>query len=189
MKSFTEIYAITDTISSETAFSREESQLLFTILTGLHPRSRVLEIGCQYGRSTSIIMQVASWLKLDVCLVDNFSEPEEAFMECMEVLDGIGTPFTLLKMSSVEAYNRLRRSMEHGSMSFDLIHIDAGHDFSNVYADCEMWLPSCHGDALFHDYNRESLPDVKKAVDLYIRDNPQWGDMVTAGSLACWRLV
>ena len=50
---------------------------------------------------------------------------------------------------------------------FDLVFIDAGHQYQSVKEDIAAWLPLVKGDGLIsgHDYGARHYPDVKKIVD------------------------
>lgn len=52
---------------------------------------------------------------------------------------------------------------------FDIIFIDAAHDFNSVYEDLWMWWPKIKPGGFLsgHDYGVENFPGVKKAVDKF----------------------
>lgn len=54
-----------------------------------------------------------------------------------------------------------------GSENFDMIFLDAMHDYDNVRADIKRWYPHLRpgGVMAFHDYGHHDFPGVKQAVD------------------------
>lgn len=50
---------------------------------------------------------------------------------------------------------------------FDMVFLDAMHDYENVKADIERWWPKVirGGIMAFHDYGHHDFPGVKRAVD------------------------
>jgi hypothetical protein len=67
-----------------------------------------------------------------------------------------GLPITAHKAKSPEA----ARDFPDGF--FDIVYIDAEHDYESVKADIEAWRPKAKHILAGHDYN--SFPDVQRAV-------------------------
>ena len=55
----------------------------------------------------------------------------------------------------------------HIKADFDMIFLDAMHDYENVKADIARWWPRVKHDGImaFHDYGHGDFPGVKQAVD------------------------
>lgn len=55
----------------------------------------------------------------------------------------------------------------HIKTDFDMIFIDAMHDYESVKADITRWWPRVRHDGImaFHDYGHSDWPGVKQAVD------------------------
>lgn len=155
---FEEAYKLTDTISAELAFDREESSLYFDLLMGLPDHSRVLEIGCQYGRSTSILAQVAKEKHFEIHLVDDYNEAEslDAMICCLTMLHEVGVNFNLHRMKSALA------AIEVSSQDIALTLIDGDHSYTGVISDI-VYYGSISELLVLHDFGRESLPDIRQA--------------------------
>lgn len=161
---FEDVYKLTDTISSETAYSREESEALFNVLDLIPPESTIIEVGCEFGRSTSILAQVAVERNHKLILIDPFITGGHPWARCMNMLLTVRPKFTLHCMKTNEVNPELL------PRDVGLIHIDGDHTLMGVYRDinCLAWRVKSGGFACFHDYGRESLPDVKLAISKYL---------------------
>ncbi len=73
-----------------------------------------------------------------------------------------GLPVTEFQMSSIDAANLFKKEL----MKFDLIFIDASHDYENVKADINAWFPLLKENGIIcgHDYD-PGWPGVIKAVN------------------------
>lgn len=163
---FDQVWEYTKNISSETAFSRVEGEALFDTLIRLEEGSRVVEVGCEFGRSTSIIAQVVKENGHDLTLIDPFisSVDQRPMTQFASMLEYFKIPFTLHCMTTEQAVSKL-------PMRIQFVHIDGDHEKKGIAVDCRILLPrlTAGGYACFHDYGRESLPDVKQAVDHHIQ--------------------
>lgn len=135
----------------------------------------VLEVGCQYGRSTTLVLLVAKERVLNVTLIDPFNETPESAGPFLQRHASFGIPFQLLVMTTQQA-------AERGLLPtvIDLVHIDGDHKSAGLSYDCRILLPRLRhaGIAVFHDYGNPGLPGVKKVVDIHIDD---WGFLSLAG--------
>lgn len=178
---FEQAYEFTKTIGSHTSFEEEECRAYFDVLMSLAPGSRIVEIGLEFGRSSSIALQVAKERGLKYSGFDPF-EYEETFLKWEEMAKSVGVEYEM----------RPHRSLYMAAIWDDepisAILIDGDHEYSEVKADCDAWLPivRARGFAMFHDYRRESLPEVTKAVNEYML-NGGWAQMETVGTLGIWR--
>lgn len=156
-----EVMELTACTSGAAAFEQPCCELYFRTLMGLPMGAAVMEIGVEYGRSTSILLQVARERQHRVVLVDPFVDPESgpSFMRMAAV---VGHPFQLLKMRSWEAY-------ELGLLprTVDCCLIDGDHTADGVGFDTKVMAGRVVRDGVlcWHDYGHDSLPDVKPAVD------------------------
>jgi predicted O-methyltransferase YrrM len=126
-------------------------------------RSTIAEIGSYRGRSTRALAENTAGTIIAIDTWDGSSDftPEqraglfEDFQRNMAGLDNVRP----LRMTSLEASESL------GDRQFDMIFIDAEHDYDNVKADIQAWLPRLKPGGLLcgHDYI-DCYPGVLRAV-------------------------
>lgn len=149
-----------------------EAELLW-LATQASTRTRIVEIGCWKGRSTRAMAENTLGT---VYAVDTWkgTEADGHFKELdgksehwliKEFFKNLWTlqPFNVCaaRMPSIQGADFLK-----SEGSFDMIFIDAAHDYASVKADIEFWLPLLAPGGLFcgHDYDR-GRPGVVQAVD------------------------
>lgn len=138
-------------------------------------RQRIVEIGCWKGRSTRAL---ADHTPGGVYAVDTWKGTKEdghyaelegkrdgwLFDECFKNLEDI-TPFNIgfVPMPSVEGAAFM--STWEKDKGYDMIFIDAAHDYENVKADILAWRPLLTPGGLIcgHDYDA-GRPGVVQAV-------------------------
>jgi len=135
---------------------------------------RILEVGSWMGRSTRALADHTSG---SVTAVDTWKGSEEE--EHVRTLEGkseewlqkeffknmSGLPASRIgafRGSSLEA----AKYYKHMGCVFDMIFVDAAHDYENVKADLLAWGPLVSKGGLFcgHDYS-PNWPEVVRAVD------------------------
>lgn len=182
---FDEVMKFTLGISSSTAFEDEECKAYYDFLNILPAGSDILEIGLQFGRSSSIALQVAREKGLNYVGVDPFIDPPEAAEAWLRMAMATGADFTMVKATS-SAYGNNPTITAFP----DLVLVDGDHTAAGVLADLNTWarwvMPG--GYMLFHDYGRDSLPDVYPMVNAYFADkSAQWDYLGVYGTLGVWR--
>lgn len=163
--SFEEVWSFTQKISSETAFSKEASEAFYECLVSLPERIRIVEVGCEFGRSTSILAQLAKARGDELFLIDPFLTHEGfAGLECMKMLLHVRPSFVLYCKRTIDVDSKLL------PFPVDFLHIDGDHSYEALTIDCQTLLPrvGLGGLVCFHDYDRDSLPDVKCVVDKFV---------------------
>ncbi len=178
MKTLDQIYEIVEESSHETAFNKEEVRGLYAYLLALPHQAFVVEIGIQFGRSTSVICEFQKDRPLvNVVAVDNWSEGIEAREHFFKQKEKHNWDLTVLSMDSVKAVEHI------GERKIDLLHIDGDHSFDGVMTDCKTWIPKVRkgGIVCFDDYGHPTLPSVKKAVQQYIEDTKSLMHLETYG--------
>ena len=162
MSDFDSVMKLTATVGSPVLLEPDECALFYRTLTQLEAGSSILEIGVSYGRSTSLILQEAKTQGHDVDLVDPFLDEPDSLRRFIQMAGNTDANFSLHKMTA-ERWFASGRSLN----IYDFIHIDGSHVYADVAADCKRldYLTASGAFVLFHDYGRESLPDVKKAID------------------------
>lgn len=168
MKSFDKVYKIVEESSHETAFNKEECRALYNLLSDFDTDSNVVEIGVEFGRSTTVIAELANEMGFYFLAIDNWSG-EYGGMAKDHVLsqkNKYDWDFNLWSMDSLKASKKY-----YGKI--DLIHIDGDHSYEAVLADCEAWLPKVKkgGYACFDDWNHAGLPGVYRACKEYLTED------------------
>lgn len=137
-------------------------------LASLAEKSRcVLELGSWKGRSTSVLAHHTPGI---VVAVDTWQGSVEHQQQLKgKPASGVYHAFC----SNTSRYDNVwpllanslsaARTLSHGPMRFDLIFIDASHDYESVKADIQAWLPLLAEGGILcgHDYMRWG---VKNAV-------------------------
>lgn len=191
---FDEVMRFTRTVSSNAAFEDPECKAYYDLLCSLPDHATVLEVGLQYGRSSSIVAQVAKAKRFNYIGVDPFYQPPEAAPEWIRMMQQVGVPFTLFMMTTAELWSQIERGFVFLPV-MDLLLIDGDHDASGVETDldCYVHLVPQGGYACFHDYGRDSLPDVYPTVNRYFERSGghprQWEQLPSVGTLGIFKNV
>ncbi len=171
MKPFKEIYQIVEESSHEAAFNEAECEAMYNVLNRLQIGADVVEIGLQFGRSTTVIAEVAKYKGFNFTAIDFWVEGEspEAKAHLLSQKEKHGWNFNLVDADSGPLGKAWKEPIY-------FIHIDGNHTYEGVKADCEGWLDkvTVGGYALFDDYGHDSLPGVYKAVTEYMDVRPGW---------------
>lgn len=151
-------------------FSESEMEYIATIAA----KSKVIvEIGSYKGRSTLALAQNTDGI---VYAVDHWEGSPEHQSELANYPKGwLFDEFTV-NMEGITNVHPISRSSVQTAVWFkstgktaDFVFVDGSHDFANVKADIEAWLPilSDGGIMAGHDFG-DGWPDVEKAVKLLI---------------------
>ena len=137
--------------------------------------STMCELGCYKGRSLCSVSDIIKRKNITVFVVDVFTgtaseghyEPDyqaefERNLERFGIRDNV---LQILKMTTNEAVSHF------GNEAFDLVFIDADHQYSAIKQDIENWLPKVkkHGTISGHDYGTHD--GIAKAV------NEKWSNV------------
>ena len=162
---FEEVYNKVEESSHEVAFNKGEAQKLYELLMELPKRSNVVEIGIQYGRSTTVFAEVSKLRSHHFTAIDPWVEDvsEEAKGHVYSQMSKYDWKFDLISKKSHDAFKKYHKKI-------DLIHIDGDHTYEGVMTDMKDWCPKVKsgGYILFDDYGHDSLPEVFKAVSEYM---------------------
>ena len=165
---FEEAYKLADQCSHETAFRKDEAQKYYELLSGLPEGSNVVEIGIEFGRSTTIAGYVSKYHKLNQVSIDNWSgeygKVAHQFVNGFKDLHGLN-----YAIWSGDSSNLSKDYKDQ----IDLLFIDGDHSYTGVIKDCTNWIPKVkrNGLVLFHDFGRDSLPEVYQAVQEELKLN------------------
>lgn len=163
---FDEVMKLTNLISSETAFDPTECRLYYeTLCQAIYNHGEFVEVGLQFGRSSSIALQIAKAFGVHYTGIDPFIEPPEAFTAWTGLLLAVKPMNSTLYVGKSGDFNG-----DH--LTASCILIDGDHSEEQVYADADQYIDYLRvgGFLCFHDYQRASLPGVTKAVDRFIAD-------------------
>ena len=158
---FEEAFEFSSKIGSPTSYLDSSLKLLWHSVS-LAPRGFGLEIGCEFGRSTSMILQAAKTFGniflygVDPFTVNMHMDVPGIFLRNMRE---INFPFVFMMMSSTFASGLLPKQ-------FSFIHIDGDHFSPQIDFDCQLLYRLIPGGiAVFHDYGSIGTLDVKPTVD------------------------
>ena len=173
---------LTRTVSSETAFEDAECLSLYEHCMTQQSNSVVVEIGCQLGRTSSIITQVGKYRGYQSIHIDPYIDDPAYLLEWHRMMHAIGNPYIHFCMPSKMAYAELRLLGP-----IDLLLIDGDHTEDGVREDCSVAgeIVKSGGVMLAHDYGRDSLPDVWRVMNKYTAQG--WESLGAAGTLGGWR--
>lgn len=187
MISFDEVMQLTRTVSSHTAFEDEECRRLYDLCMKINPGGIVVEIGCQIGRTSSIILQCAKAKGYRSVHIDPYCEDPSYLPRWISMMHAIDYPFTFLCMRTEQAAKQLRDIAKYG---ISMLLIDGDHSADGVRKDCvhaaQLIYPS--GILCAHDFGRTSLPDVYEVLSKYT-DSPKWKDLGVSGTLGVWHNI
>lgn len=172
---FNDVMVLTRKVSSPTAFEDQECEAYFDLLMSLPTYALVVEVGLEFGRSSSIALQVVREHNLRYYGIEPHVEDK-----WLKMAHHIGAPFLLFRVCS---------NLVVFEEPIDLILIDGDHSYVTVTDDCNHFLPRVRkgGYALFHDFGESSLPDVYNAVRYYMDGNQHWIAKPVVGTLGIWR--
>ncbi len=182
MLTFEQAFEFTQMVGSHTSFEDQESRAYFAILMTLPEGSRIAEIGLQFGRSSSIALQVALERGLKYIGIDPFTDEygQRAMPLWNQMAKQIGADYSLFQANSCNfpIYCELAA-----------ILIDGDHSEEQVYSDCERFLPHVTHFAFLHDYQRESNPEIEAAAKRYFGQHPEWSYLGIVCTLGIWKRI
>lgn len=188
MKSFDEVMEVTRGISSSTALSDEEAEGLYDAAGTVPFGGLVVEVGCQLGRSSSLLTQCAAE-KFHTVHIDPHTSQPEILQQWHLMMHQVGGDFTHaythLCMRTEQALWLIEQLADDG---IDLAFIDGDHEYPGVMTDLEILCPLIKrsGILAMHDYGRDSLPGVYQAASEYLKED-EWKQVGVYGTLGVWR--
>jgi len=138
----------------------------------------IVEVGCWVGDTTKELLKTCK----EVYVVDTFKGSEGDRTAVLaenrdihkEFTENVGNPDNLrvLKGDSIEV------AKSFNGNKVDMVFIDAGHEYEEVIADIDAWMPKCTKVISGHDYS-DDFPGVKKAVNerfdnVNVKDSVWW---------------
>lgn len=181
---FEQVMETTRGVSAPDALQDVECRALYDSLLQVMPGGIVVEIGCQLGRSSSIIGQLQPVIGYHAIHIDPYTEQPEYLRGWTDMMWKLGNrdhEWTLMCMRTEQAEWFLSRLGE-----IDLAFVDGDHEYPSVMLDLRLVgdLIKRGGRLTAHDCANEGLPGVKKALDEYI--DGKWHTIGMFGSLGVW---
>ena len=154
----------------------DQGELLKTILKTLNKEEIVIaEIGVYMGRCTAMwnVELINSNIKYTYYAIDHFEGSSEHnknidyYSETKKNIETIKENVNLIKNDS------LSESKNYPDEFFDVVYIDASHDYDSVKKDIETWYPKVKkGGILCGDDYTSGWAGVIKAVDEFFVNKP-----------------
>lgn len=142
-----------------------EASLLNRLGQAVPKGGRMIEIGCDLGRSTTIWAKCAreNGFRLDVVdlFLMSYASPDIFLANMSNAGYENGEDYFLNIKDSLEAHK------DYADNSIDLLFHDGDHVNPGFAQDLDLWLPKVKpgGVVAFHDYNGGSFPDIKQEVE------------------------
>lgn len=163
------IYHMVEEACNEVAFRRDECEKLFSLQMGLKNNALIVELGIGYGRTTTIMAEIAKHKNQTHIAIDNFCQDDgQRYKKHQQ--DRFNkynwNKSKLLESDTVDAVKKT------GKKKVDLLLVDGDHTAEGVTRDIKAWLPRVKKGSyiLFHDYGRDSLPGPHAAVQPFLED-------------------
>jgi Methyltransferase domain len=182
-----ELMVLTSTVGNYNLLQDAECHAMYDTLLQLPDGATVVEVGCDYGRSSSLIQQVAAAKNFLTIHIDPwicFPDRGAAWMQVMCEKCPY-QPFILLKMTTVEAMFLLESiGTQEGARQFDMVFIDGSHDQSDVENDLRIVASHVKSGGFLtaHDYPSAGVSD---AIDPFVATG--WTKVRQAYGFGVWR--
>lgn len=151
----------------DSSYADEAMKAMWAGLQLVKPKTNWVEIGCEFGHSTGLIVQMAQELNCNFIAVDPFLtyvDERNVAGDFMTAMRRINLPFTLMMMKSDQAAS-------HIPAELGFVHIDGDHSMDFLSYDCGAYLPRLMsgGIAAFHDYANIGTFHVQPCVDMFTK--------------------
>lgn len=184
LPTFHEVMATTGPISNVHCLQIVECQAMYDVLCGLPEHATIIEVGSDYGRSSSIMAQVGAAKDFLTIHIDPWEEYKERASVWMRNIGELCPwhRFIVFHMTTEQAWPMLWRVAPEGSV--DMAFIDGAHDTPTVALDLGIAASRVKqgGYLLCHDYPSGG---VTEAVDPYVARG--WTKINQAYGLGIWR--
>lgn len=179
-----EVMTLTSTISEVSILQIPECQAMYETLCEIPDESTLVEVGCDVGRSSSLISQVAAAKNSLTIHIDPWEEFKDRAKGWMENIAERCPwhPFIVLHMTTETAAVHIQRLTPRG---IDFAFIDGCHDQPVVEMDLRIVASRVKpgGFLLMHDYPSGG---VTEAAEPYIAEGG-WTKHKQAQGLGIWR--
>jgi len=178
---------ITQNISGCAALENPEAKGLYDCCVQVPHGGVVVEVGCQLGRSSSLITQLAKAIGFHSIHIDPYTEQPDYLKGWAEMMYRVGGEwehaFTLFCMRTEQAAWHLSKIGQ-----IDVAFIDGDHEAESVRIDLQLVANRVKqgGYLTAHDYANEGLKGVQEAINPYVASG-DWDHVGAFGSLGVWR--
>ncbi len=183
LPTFDDAMVLTSTISNIYCLQVVECLAMYETLCELPEAATVVEVGCDYGRSSSLIFQMAKAKNFLTIHIDPWQSNPDRGKDWMTVMCERCSyhPFILLRMTTEEAAPFIEQLTPQG---IDLAFIDGSHDQPVVENDMKIVASRVKpgGFLTAHDYPSGG---VSEAIDPFVRNG--WSKHKQAGGFGVWK--
>jgi predicted O-methyltransferase YrrM len=178
-----EVMSITSTVSQNSILEPVECAAMYDTICQLPDGATIVEVGCDLGRSSSIILQLAkpkNFLTIHIDPWRWFPERAGAWLSTMNERCAYH-PFILLRMTTEEAVSIIKALSPQG---IDMAFIDGSHDQPLIVTDLTAVASRIKpgGFLTAHDYPSAG---VAEEVDKFVASG--WTKHNQAGGFGVWR--
>lgn len=178
-----EVMTLTSTLANIHSLQLVECAAMYEVLCQLPDGATIVEVGCDVGRSSSIIFQLASAKNFLTIHIDPWRWFPERAREWLGMMNErcAYQPFVLLRMTTEEAAPLIERLTPQG---IDLAFIDGAHDQPVVERDLAIVASRIKpgGFLTAHDYPSGG---VTEAIDPFVASG--WEKYNQAFGFGVWR--
>jgi predicted O-methyltransferase YrrM len=186
---FDEVMALTGTISDVRILQLVECEAMYDTLCELPEGSIAVEVGCDYGRSSSLIYQMAKANKFLTIHIDPWRSDDDHGTQAAKASQWMKVMcercsfhlFVLLRMTTEDAAPFLERLTPQG---IDFAFVDGDHAEESVRKDMEIVASRVKSGGFLaaHDYPGAGVSD---AIDPFVANG--WSKHRQAYGLGVWR--
>jgi predicted O-methyltransferase YrrM len=180
---FDEVMILTSTIAHIHILQVVECQAMYETLCELPDGAALIEVGCDHGRSSSVITQIAAAKHFLTIHIDPWEEFKDRAKQWMEMMSErcLWHPFILLHMTTKAAEAHIARLTPDG---IDFAFIDGSHDTGIIELDLEIVASRVKpgGFLLMHDYPSGG---VTEATEAFVATG--WTKYKQAYGLGIWK--
>jgi predicted O-methyltransferase YrrM len=192
MMSFEEVMQITGNTHGSATLMDKEAKVLYDACLTIPTGGMAIEVGCQLGRSSSIISQLSYQIGYDCIHIDPYTRQPEWMKLWMEMMYHLGPQdhqrFALLCMRTAQAENILKNFAP-----IDLAYIDGDHEYAGVVTDLKLVADKVKrgGMLVVHDYHptddpQYSFAGVVRAMTGYLSTG-EWDPVDQQLEMGSWR--
>ncbi len=187
--SFDEVMILTKTVGNIHIFQLDECKALYETLCRLPDQATIVEVGCDRGRSSSLILQMSKAKNFLTIHIDPWKPEDDYGQQAYKAKEWMQVmcerceyrKFILLRMTTEEAKDYVT---DLAPIGIGLAFIDGAHDTPTVEKDLQIVasLVNEGGFLVAHDYPSGG---VTEAIDPFVADG--WSKVTQAMGLGVWR--